>query len=261
VYGFSNTDIGVYGLTFGDVGKGVYGEANGSYAVGVYGTSDEGLGVFGNSVDREGVKGTSTNGAGVYGFSNTGFGVEGSSNDSYGIYGYSSNNFAAYFDGNIFVGGNCTGCLGASRIDHPLDPANKYLQHAAVQSQEMLNVYNGNVTLDAKGEAWIQLPEWFEALNKDFRYQLTAIGAPGPNLYIAEKVKGNRFKIAGGVPRTEVSWQVTGVRKDPYSEKHRIQVEEEKRGDEKGKYLHPLEHGQPESKGIDYERRQRDERK
>jgi hypothetical protein len=33
-------------------------------------------------------------------------------------------------------------------------------------------------------------PDWFSALNKDFRYQLTAIGAPGPNLYIAEEISG-----------------------------------------------------------------------
>ncbi len=52
----------------------------------------------------------------------------------------------------------------------------------------MKNVYDDAVVLDDKGEAEIELPNWFGALNKDFRYQLTAIGAPGPNLYIAEEI-------------------------------------------------------------------------
>lgn len=48
------------------------------------------------------------------------------------------------------------------------------------------------------------LPEWFETLNRDFRYQLTAVGAPGPNLYVAEEISGNHFKIAGGQPGAKV---------------------------------------------------------
>ena len=40
----------------------------------------------------------------------------------------------------------------------------------------MMNIYNGNVITDANGEAVVALPEWFEALNRDFRYQLTVIG-------------------------------------------------------------------------------------
>lgn len=51
----------------------------------------------------------------------------------------------------------------------------------------MKNGYDGVVALDNKGEAEIKLPDWFSALNKDFRYQLTAIGATGSNLFIAEE--------------------------------------------------------------------------
>ena len=100
----------------------------------------------------------------------------------------------------------------------------------------------------------MNLPEWFEALNKDFRYQLTAIGSPAPNLYIAQEVHGNRFQIAGGKPGGKVSWQVTGTRQDAFAQKHRIQVEEEKPAAEQGYYLHPDAYGQPEEKGVAWAR-------
>ena len=37
--------------------------------------------------------------------------------------------------------------------------------HSFVESPDMMNVYNGMVRLDAKGEAWVNLPDYFEALN------------------------------------------------------------------------------------------------
>jgi hypothetical protein len=169
------------------------------------------------------------------------------------IHGYNNaGGSAGYFQGNVNVTGSLSKGAGSFKIDDPLDPANKYLYHSFVESPDMMNVYNGNVTLDDKGEATVVMANWFEALNRDYRYQLTAIGAPGPNLYIAEKVKGNTFRIAGGTPGTEVSWQVTGIRQDPYANAHRIPVEEDKAEQDKGKYLHPTEWGQPESKGMDY---------
>ena len=38
-----------------------------------------------------------------------------------------------------------------------------------VQESVTATDLNGNVVLDAAGEAWVELPEWFEALNRDFR--------------------------------------------------------------------------------------------
>ena len=105
-----------------------------------------------------------------------------------------------------------------------------------------------------RSEASIELPSWFEALNKDFRYQLTAVGGPGPNLHIAQKISGNQFKIAGGTGRQEVSWQVTGVRQDAYANKNRIKVEEEKSRQERGFYLHPQAFDQPDERGIEWAR-------
>lgn len=147
---------------------------------------------------------------------------------------------------------------GAFKIDHPLEPESKYLQHSFVESPDMKNVYDGNVTLDGSGNAAVTLPEYFEALNRDFRYQLTAIGDPGPNLYIAEKISGNTFRIAGGTPGMEVSWQVTGIRKDPFANEHRIDVEVDKPANERGLCLHPVERGLSETLYIDYERNKRD---
>jgi hypothetical protein len=111
----------------------------------------------------------------------------------------------------------------------------------------MKNVYDGVVTADEKGEAWVTLPAWFEALNCEFRYQLTALGKPGPNLHVAEEMKGNRFRIAGAVPGLKVCWQVTGVRHDAYAKAHPIRVEEPKRGAEVGTYQNPEAFGQAPS--------------
>jgi hypothetical protein len=193
-----------------------------------------------------GVLGSNTEGYGVYGTATTGVAVRGQSFGA-GPAGEFIGNLSV--TGNASVGGNVTvaGTLskggGSFTIDHPLDPDNKYLQHSFVESPDMMNVYNGNATLDAGGEAWVALPEWFEALNRDFRYQLTPLGAPGPNLYVAAKVSGNRFRIAGGVPGGEVSWQVTGIRQDAWANANRIAVEKDKPVSERGTYLHGKELG------------------
>jgi len=163
----------------------------------------------------------------------------------------------AKFYNDLTVSGNLSaGTVSASvkafKIDHPLDPANKFLLHTSVESSDMMNVYNGNVILDGNGEATVKMADWFEALNKDFRYQLTPIGAPGPNLYIAEEISGNQFKIAGGSAGLKVSWQVTGIRHDAYANKNRIKVEEMKSPAERGKYLNPTAFGEPKEMGINY---------
>ncbi len=129
---------------------------------------------------------------------------------------------AADFYGTVNVHGTMTKSGGSFKIDHPLDPDNKYLSHSFVESPDMKNIYDGVATLDANGSADVKLADWFGALNKDFCYQLTSIGAPGPNLYIAEEIKGNHFKISGGAPGAKVSWQVTGTRQDAWANAHRI---------------------------------------
>ena len=126
--------------------------------------------------------------------------------------------------GNVLVDGQIAASVKAFRIDHPLQPETHQLVHASIESSEMMNVYSGNVVLDESGEAWVSFLDWFEALNMDFRYQLTCVGGYAP-VYVAEEIQGNRFKIAGGKPGLKVSWQVSGVRHDTYARNHPLQVE------------------------------------
>jgi hypothetical protein len=148
--------------------------------------------------------------------------------------------FAGLFDGAVQINGNLSvsGTLtkggGAFQIDHPLDPTNKYLVHSFVESPEMKNVYDGVAVADSLGEVSVELPTYFDALNKDFRYQLTPIGAPAPNLYVKQELTRNRFSVAGAAPGQRVCWQVTGTRKDAWARANPIVVERDKPKKEKG---------------------------
>jgi hypothetical protein len=164
---------------------------------------------------------------------------------------------AGNFQGNVIITGAVRSSVAKSlTIDHPLDPANKYLVHAAVQSSEMMNIYTGNVTTDAQGEARVQLPEWFEALNTDFRYQLTVIGQFAQAI-VSSEVKNHEFAIRSSVPSVKVSWQITGVRQDAYAKANPLVVEEEKDARSKGFYLHPELYGAPAQKQTEYARHPR----
>jgi hypothetical protein len=154
-----------------------------------------------------------------------------------------------FYAGNLNVTGKLTKGSGSFKIDHPLDPASKYLSHSFVESPDMMNVYNGNITTDRHGLATVNLPDYFEALNGDFRYQLTVIGQFAQAI-VAKKIAANRFVIRTSRPHVEVSWQVTGIRHDAYANAYRIPVEEDKTAQEQGYYLHPEVFGQPESKSI-----------
>ena len=165
------------------------------------------------------------------------------------------NSYAAEFFGDVFlngdldVSGNITKGGGTFKIDHPQDPANKYLIHSFVESPDMMNVYNGNVVTDANGMAEVELPSYFSAENKDFKYQLTVIGQFAQAI-IKDEISDNRFTIQTDKPNVKVSWQVTGVRKDAWANAHRVVPEVEKKGKDKGHYLHPELYGESQDKGI-----------
>jgi hypothetical protein len=199
-------------------------------------------------------------GYGVYGsvdYCENAYGVYGTASHAttgYGVYGYANGNttnWAGYFNGDVNVVGTLTKGGGAFRIDHPLDPENKFLQHSFVESPDMKNIYDGNVVTDASGYVTVQLPDYFESLNRDFRYQLTVIG-DFAQAVISEKIHNNRFTIRTDKPNMEVSWQVTGIRADRWAEANRIQVEVDKKPSERGKYIYPTLYGQPVEQGIDW---------
>ena len=222
----------------GTGGDGVFARGGASTGTGVsgHGVTAEGGDSFGNSggtggtgVHATGGKGSGAGNAGGDGlFATAGLGANGATNGRAGA-----------FLGDVRIVGNLdvTGTKNF-KIDHPLDPENKYLIHAAIESSEVLNVYSGNVTTTANGEAIVTLPDWFEALNKDFRYQLTVVGTFAQAI-VAQKIKHNRFTIKTNAPSIEVSWQVTGVRSDEVMRQHPFKAEQDKPDRERGSYLTP----------------------
>ncbi len=186
-------------------------------------------------------------GAGTAGFGTISFRIN---NDSAPNAMTVNNNNSVTID-SLDVTTSLTKPSGSFKIDHPLDPANKYLYHSFVESPDMKNIYDGIAELDGNGEAVVSLPDWFQALNRNFRYQLTSIGSFAP-VYIAEEMQNGQFKIAGGRSGIKVSWQVTGIRQDAFANAHRIQVEVEKAPSDRGHYLHPELFGAPETARIGY---------
>jgi len=253
VYGFTPSGRGVYGESTS--GDGVVGTTKGINMSGVYGECGldaDGYGVFGRN-DRTfhqmyGFVGGPSHGA--YGCSDDTLNQEwtvGYLGGTYSVYGSRWNGnagTAGYFAGKVTVTGTLSKGGGSFKIDHPLDPENKYLYHSFVESPDMMNIYNGNETTDENGYAEVILPEWFDALNRDFRYQLTVIGQFAQAI-VGEEIRDNRFVIRTDKPDVKVSWQVTGIRKDRFANKYRIPVEEDKPKNEQGKYLHPEAYGQP----------------
>jgi hypothetical protein len=239
-----STGYGVWGEAFSSAVDGVHGIAHTQYS-GVAGLNDgTGYGVFGEAFGAalDGVHGVTNNasGSGVAG-------VNLAAGD--GVFGGSTGGFAGFFGGDVNVTGNLSKGGGSFKIDHPLDPANKYLYHSFVESPDMMNIYNGNVTTDAQGDAVVNLPDWFETLNRDFRYQLTVIGQFAQAI-VAGEIANRQFSIKTDKPSVKVSWQVTGIRQDAWANAHRIPVEELKPEKERGLYLHPELFGAPAEKSI-----------
>ena len=204
--------------------------------------------------------------AGVYGESlyNSGNGVAGIANNgenAYAIYGESINGYAGYFQGEVHSFGLLDGPDLHVKIDHPVDPATRYLSHSTVQSAEQKTVYDGTVTTDARGYATVMLPDWFEALNRDFRYQLTIVDDSDSEHFIQAKVvrriADHQFTIRTSMGNVAVCWQVTGIRQDAYALAHPVTVDELKPESERGYYLHPVEHGQSEQMSINWQRKRR----
>ncbi|HUE01707.1 MAG TPA: hypothetical protein VMR62_19200 [Bryobacteraceae bacterium] len=268
---------GVYGQSASTSGVGVSGNATATsgFAIGVQGqtTSSGGAGVFGvnNTSGGFGLDGQAgANGTALFAVTQTcnssgctlvngtgGEFVTGSGGTLLLGYGgsYSNEVFSVdasgngFFKGNLNVTGKVTKGSGSFKIDHPLDPEHKYLSHSFVESPDMMDIYNGNVTTNERGVATVVLPDYFEALNGDFRYQLTVIGQFAQAI-VAKEISHGRFTIKTNRPKVRVSWQVTGIRHDAYANANRIPVTEEKAAAEQGTYLHPDVFGKSENADL-----------
>lgn len=263
----ANQGTGIFGVSTAASGQhcGVIGSTTSTGGYGVWGMSDyvsvrarhgAATGYYPNCGLAASAIGTycpitalAEDGTGVYSTTNDGDGVDGRSTgtNKSGVVGQNGNpnGWGVYAVGRMGSSGT-----KSFQIDHPLDPANRYLQHYTTEGPEPLNSYSGTAVLDDAGEARVLLPDYFEAVNRDFRYQLTAIGAAMPNLHIAAEIEKNEFLIAGGEPGMKVSWEVKGVRNDPYVRAYGAPVEVEKPEEERGRYLHPELYGQPAESNL-----------
>jgi trimeric autotransporter adhesin len=272
IYGISTTcsSGGCAGAYFAGYNPGVSSLTNGGDGIDSYGGNSSGLGGNGivatggggeflsDGVGGSGIIGTGAIGGSDEGVDGDGGFFTGGNSDNYmnagdGISATAGSGWAGYFVGDVVATGYILGGYVQAEIDHPLDPANKYLAHASVGSSEMMNLYTGNITTDSAGYATVQLPDWFEVVNTDFRYQLTAIGQFAQAI-IAHKIANHQFQIRTNAPNVEVSWQVTAVRQDAYAKAHPFVVEPEKEGKLRGYYIHPELYGAPPQRQIEWAR-------
>ncbi len=261
-YGVRGMATSLSGYTYGGnfqtsstSGTGVRGSATSSTGVnfGVFGSalSTNGIGVYGQNLADSGntyggyFKSHSPTGRAVYGIADASGGV------TYGVYGstVSSSGYGLFALGRSGASGT-----KSFRIDHPGDPENRYLMHYSAEGPEPLNIYRGTVKTNSRGEAWVQLPDYYESINKDPSYQLTVIENGDSSAFVqakvALKIKGNRFKIRTSAPGVEVCWEVKAVRNDLWVRRNGAPVEVDKEGLERGKYLHPELYGLPASMGM-----------
>jgi len=225
VYGLagatSGRNFGVFGESPSPQGHGVYGKASATsgtnYGVVGVSRSPSGYGVWGHAEGSAGANygvvgwTNSTAGTGVFGI------AAATSGQNYGVRGRSDSpaGYAGYFEGRVHVVGNLSATgLKSFRIPHPTLPGHD-LYHYAQESPRPENVYSGIAELDAAGAAVIALPDYFGAVNAPpYRYLLTPIGAPMPELHVAEEVRDGRFKVAGGAAGKRVSWVLIAQRAD-----------------------------------------------
>jgi hypothetical protein len=278
----STSGIGLYGKVQATSGGtiGTRGEVNSTGGTGVVGvcTANTGTnyGVTGNVVAANGsaaVAGSTI--AGSYG----GYFENGASNGIavYGVaYASGASNYGvlgnALNSGSTGWGLYAFGRSGASgtksfRIDHPADPQNKYLLHYSAEGPDPLNVYTGKVTLNEQGEATVDLPAYFAAINKDPRYTLTAVGAAMPLLHVSDEIDEGlltdgaaaapgqpvphvSFRIAGGAPNAKVSWRIEALRNDRWIRQYGAPVEADKPDSERGTYQHPELFNQPQNRAT-----------
>jgi hypothetical protein len=255
-----NNGTGVHGI-------GVWGSQEGS-GYGVYGTSVSGIGVRGYASAPSGFtygvfgESASQNGSGVFGQATATSGaawgvvavIYSTASSAYGVYASEPSGgagHAVYASGTLAATGT-----KSFQIDHPLSPETHYLNHFCTEGPEPLQRLLGarSITGRATAKPWVQLPPYFESINRDFRYQLTVIDGSDEFVLakVVRKIQNNQFVIRTSKPFVEVSWRVEAVRNDLWVQRYGFQTEQEKEDEIKGRYLHPELYGQPKERGIHY---------
>lgn len=263
LYVYGGLALEVFGLTFGGrltgSNYGVLGQAGRTSPVSA-GTVGESTSATGSGVRGQRSSFTELGGTylGVEGIASepSDRGVQGDSDATtgtpYGVFGDTDGaGWAVYASGNSGASGT-----KSFRIDHPLDPENKYLLHYSSEAPEPMNFYSGNAVTGADGYAWVQLPEYFDAINRDIRYQLTVIDSDGEfaQAIVSKKVNKNRFQIRTSRPLVEVSWRIEAVRNDAYVRHYPQPVEVEKSSLERGSFEHPEIWGQDAERSFFHDR-------
>lgn len=259
--GLEGFSLASTGATYGVIGSVISSDLG---SAGVYGQAREGMGgqygVYGVTNRRANqtagvqgyVFGIGENGATYYGVSGVAA-KNGQNSTQIGVYGQAQAvgaNAAGLFNGNVVIANDlAVSGVKQFKIDHPLDPANKYLSHICPESPEPLNMYSGNATTDGSGKAFVTLPTYFEKINKDFRYTLTCIGQQA-NAFVAQEIQNNQFVIQTDKPNVKVSWIITAVRNDLYLQRNPVVAESEKEQHNRGKYLHPELYGKTNASAI-----------
>lgn len=227
----TGSNTGVYGESLSTSGKGVYGRttaASGSTYAGYF-------------------LANSTSGRAVYGWANAATGT------TYGVTGRARIGIGAY---GVYSLGN-TGASGTKsfRIDHPSDPENKYLLHYSAESPSPQNFYVGNVVTDAKGYAWVTLPDYFGDINTSFKYQLTVVsgGRDFVQAMVSREIQANRFQVRTSAPNVKVSWEVKADRNDAFVRESAPKDVVEKDEAEKGTYQHPEFFGFGPERAVDFD--------
>ena len=142
------------------------------------------------------------------------------------------------------TGVTVTNGIKAFKIDHPLAPTERWLQHNAVEGDGHFTFYRGNVMLDERGRGVVRMPDWFDALNDDVSIVYSSWGDAQPVSTV--RLVPNGWEIAGQ-PHQRVSWMASGVRRDAWAMGNPLLIEKDKEDDDRGYVAAWREYGLDES--------------
>ena len=87
------------------------------------------------------------------------------------------------FESTIIVAGQIKAITKSFKIDHPLDPQNKYLEHGSLEGPEHGIYQRGRVS--GYGAVTVNLPDYFTALSED-SYSIIVTSRTNSQLFVTE---------------------------------------------------------------------------